>query len=473
VRTARHRENEETPSAVAELERTASHDDLIHWVESVAGGKVMSWTQISGGNRCQSWTLETTRADGRGHDKFYLRYQPPRPPSAEPYTVLREAEIYRALLGGSIPAAKLIAVNPQLPAILTEHMPGRADFRRISDARERAAIAAQFIEALAALHKLPIENRGFPGLTRGATIADCVRAELRIWRAMYEEAGSSDPLIDLAMNWLTTNVPDVEGKPVLVHGDAGPGNFLFEEGRLTALIDWELAHAGDPLEDLAWFSMRAVMEPVPDFAERIREYGRLSGITPDRTRILYHRVFVTTRVVIIRHRNVTGQPGNSIVSRALNRRLLVAALAAANSVVLAAPSRLDAPATPRTPLYDSVIDEMRDEIVAVSQEPRVVAAAKSAAKVLKYLREVDRFGAVVESQELAALEAVLGSRPSDIAAGRTEMMRALREGRLSFAEVIVFFAASVQRESSLAASASGGLAERTFPSFDEGGIPDV
>jgi aminoglycoside phosphotransferase (APT) family kinase protein len=401
-----------------------------------------------------------------------LRYQPPRPPSAEPYTVLREAEVYRALQGGSIPVARLIAVNPQLPAILTEHVPGRADFRRIADSRERVSITRQFIEALAMLHKLPLEGRGFPGLTPDASIADCVRAELKVWQAMYEEAGPGDPLIDLAMNWLTHNVPDASGKPVLVHGDAGPGNFLFVDGRLTALIDWELAHAGDPMEDLAWFSMRAVMEPVPDFAERIREYGRCVGATPDRTRIFYHRVFVTTRVVIIRHRNVTGEPGNSIVSRALNRRLLVAALAAANGISLGEPARLEAPATPRTLLYEAVVNDLRDEIAA-SQEPRIVAAAKNAAKVLKYLRDVDRFGTVIESQELEALEAVLGSRPSDIAAGRAAVMRALRDGRLSFAEVIVFFAASVQRESTLAASASGGLAERTFPSLDEDGAGDV
>ena len=401
-----------------------------------------------------------------------MRYQPPRPPSAEPYTVLREAEVYRALEGGSIPAARLIAVNPELPAILTEHMPGRVDFRRIANPGERVSITRQFIEALAMLHKLPLEGRGFPGLTPGASIADCVCAELKVWQAMYKEAGPGDPLIDLAMNWLTHNVPDASGKPVLVHGDAGPGNFLFADGRLTALIDWELAHAGDPMEDLAWFSMRAVMEPVPDFAGRIREYWRCVRATPDRKRIFYHRVFVTTRVVIIRHRNVTGEPGNSIVSRALNRRLLGAALAAANCVSLGQPARLEAPATPRTPLYEAVIDDLRDE-VAVSQEPRVLAAAKNAAKVLKYLCDVDCFGAVIESQELDALEAVLGSRPSNVAVGQAEMMRALREGRLSFAEVIVFFAASVQREARVAASASGGLAERTFPSLDEGGAADV
>ena len=56
-------------------------------------------------------------------------------------------------------------------------------------------------------------------------------------------------------------------------------------------------------------------------------------LLPGRARILYHRVLVSARVVVIRHRNVTGEPGNAIVSRALNRRLLVQALADASGCV--------------------------------------------------------------------------------------------------------------------------------------------
>ena len=97
-----------------------------------------------------------------------MRYQPPRPPSAEPYTVLREAEVYRALIDTAVPAARLIAVNPDLPAILTENVPGRADFRRIETEAEREAIARQFIEALAELHKLTVQGRVLPGLSPGA-----------------------------------------------------------------------------------------------------------------------------------------------------------------------------------------------------------------------------------------------------------------------------------------------------------------
>jgi aminoglycoside phosphotransferase (APT) family kinase protein len=129
----------------------------------------------------------------------------------------------------------------------------------------KQAIAGEVMVDLARLHRHAATGVVLDGGGNGTRIADHIRAELAIWRAMYEEVEGRDALIDLAFRWLDDNLPDPDGPVVLAHGDAGPGNFLFEDGRLTALIDWELAHLGDPMDDLAWFSMRCVMEPVPDF----------------------------------------------------------------------------------------------------------------------------------------------------------------------------------------------------------------
>lgn len=439
----------------------ATRHALLAWAGEVAWGRVTRWQEIAGGNRCRSWAVDVTAPDGTVAE-LYLRYQPPRPPSAEPYTVWREARFYRALIGSTVPAPRLLAVHGAHQAILTERVRGRADFRRIVTKTEQTAIAREFIAALATLHRLPIGGLDLPGLAPDASIADCVRQELAIWRAMYAESGRSDALIDLALTWLDQHVPDPPGPPVLAHGDAGQGNFLFESGHMTALLDWELAHAGDPMEDLAWFSMRSVMEPVPDFASLIAEYGRLMGSPPDLARIRYHRVFVSTRVVIIRHRNVTGQPGNSIVSRALNRRLLVAALAEATGITLAPKLPLQAAPTERTWLYDGVIDSLRHDIADASTDARVVAAAKNAAKVLKYLRDADRLGGLAEAQDLADLAELLGARPASVAEG----IAALRASGAAFETVLRFFAAHTARDSQLAASASGGLAHRGFPALE-------
>jgi hypothetical protein len=334
------------------------------------------------------------------------------------------------------------------------------------DEAEREAVTKHFIQGLAKLHRLPISQTAFRGLELQATIAQCVKRELDIWRAMYSETGRIDPLIELALEWLEGHVPNPPGSPVLVHGDAGPGNFMFENGQLTGLIDWELAHPGDPMEDLAWLSMRAVMEPIPGFAERVREYGRLTGAPADLERIRYHRVFVSTRVVIIRHRNITGQPGSSIISRALNRRLVVAALAEAIGLDLLATDRVEAQPTRQTFLYDAVIKDLRDEIATISSEPRVIAAAKDAARVLKYLREVDRLGIPVQARDVSCLCELLGRRPAGVEEGQLDLLNAMRAGSIPIESVIQYFAGSAAREAELAAYASGSMAARDFPDLE-------
>ena len=435
---------------------------LFAWAGEVAGGRVVETRQVTGGNRYCSWAIDVETADGC-RLPLYLRYQMPRPPSAEPYTVAREAEIYRAISGSPVKAPRLIAVHPGRHAILTERAPGRADFRRLADPAHRVTVVQEFIAALAELHRLDIARMGLEGFDPAATIADHVGREIAIWRAMYAETGRSDPLVDLALAWLDRQLPRPDARPVLVHGDAGPGNFLFDAGHMTALLDWELAHLGDPMEDLAWFSMRCAMEPVPGFADRIAEYEQLMGRAIDRTRILYHRVLVSTRVVIIRHRNVTGEPGNSIVSRALNRRLLIDALAAATGVPLPAPAPIDAVPTARTSLYDGVIEDLRREMAERSSDPTIVASAKNAAKVLKYLRACDHLGPAIETADMAALTTALGHRPQSVAQGEATLVQGVMDDSYAIAAVLPTFAGIAQRAAQLAAASSGGIAGRTFP----------
>jgi aminoglycoside phosphotransferase (APT) family kinase protein len=439
----------------------AEEADLFRWVGEVCGGRVLDAVPTSGGNRCRSWAIEVEDQGGNRRGVF-LRYGLPRPPGAEPYTVRREADVYRAIAGADIKAPKIIAAHPRIEAILTEKASGIAEFRRLQDAGTKQAITRELMQSLAKLHQLDVSGLRLGGGGSGTRIIDHVRVELAIWRAMYEESGRRDPLLELAFNWLDRNLPDPDGSVVLTHGDAGPGNFLFEDGHLSAIIDWELAHLGDPMEDLAWFSMRCVMEPVPNFRAALNDYERFAGAKVDQTRVLYHRVFVSTRVVVIRHRNVTGEPANTIVSRALNRRLLVEALAEASGTKLPRIEPLKAPETEQSALFDHVLADLRDVIVPRSKDPQVVARAKSAAKILKFLKEVDRLGESVARAELTALADVLGFEPASVEEGLEQVTQAIQRGSMSLPQAVAYFAGAAAREAQLAASASGSIARRHY-----------
>ncbi len=447
-------------AAVAAEERR-----LFAWVGEVCGGSITRSVQASGGNRARSWALDVVRGDGTTAEVF-LRYSLPRPPSVEPYTTGREAQVYRAIDAAGLAAPRLIAEHPDLPALLTDRASGIAEFRRLKDPDAKTRIIDQFMQALARLHAMDAAEVKLDGCIEAARIIDHVRAELRIWRAMYEETAVRDPLIEFAFRWLEASIPDPDGSPVLAHGDAGPGNFLFEGGRLTAIIDWELAHLGDPMEDMAWFSMRSVMEPTPDFNGALRAYVAASGRPLDRFRILYHRVLVSTRVVVIRHRNVTGEPGNAIVSRALNRRLLVQAIAEAAGVAVRAPSLPAQPATARNDLYGKVLDDLRNVVATPSADRAVVAAAKAASKVIKYLSAYDRYGSALEASEIDALAGLLGERPADLTSGRSRLAEALERGGIGVQPALEFFALQTAGEALLAADASGGIADRGYPNLE-------
>ncbi len=68
--------------------------------------------------------------------------------------------------------------------------------------------------------------------------------------------GRPYPVLALAGRWLAQNAPEIE-KPAVVHGDYRVGNVMFDEAGLTAVLDWELSHLGDPAEDLGWLCVRA------------------------------------------------------------------------------------------------------------------------------------------------------------------------------------------------------------------------
>ena len=56
---------------------------------------------------------------------------------------------------------------------------------------------------------------------------------------------------------------------------------MYVGDRVTAIVDWELAHVGDPMDDIAWLSWRATQQGWPDFPARLREYEAASGIEVD------------------------------------------------------------------------------------------------------------------------------------------------------------------------------------------------
>lgn len=121
--------------------------------------------------------------------------------------------------------------------------------------RWRAILSEQFLEALTAIHAFDWRAAPLPHFS--APLGSPTRAALwhvnwwfRVWD---DDKVAPLPIASLTRRWLLDNLPECYD-PVLVHGDFRSGNFLFDEDgeRITAILDWELAHIGDHHEDIAW-----------------------------------------------------------------------------------------------------------------------------------------------------------------------------------------------------------------------------
>lgn len=111
----------------------------------------------------------------------------------------------------------------------------------------RAVLLGQCAAALVAIHGIrPVEAHGLSSTDQVAE-----------FRAVLDLFGDPQPVFELAFRWLERHRPRPASAPSVVHGDFRLGNIVVGEDGLRAVLDWELAHLGDPVEDLGWFCARA------------------------------------------------------------------------------------------------------------------------------------------------------------------------------------------------------------------------
>jgi aminoglycoside phosphotransferase (APT) family kinase protein len=142
------------------------------------------------------------------------------------------------------------------------------------------------------------ELGGAPALTA------CWKRELDYWSEVIEtDELHPQPIVRAAIRWLRRNPPPPAQKLSVVHGDYRSGNFLHDgEGRMIAVLDWEMAHLGDPLEDLGWaldplwrhFETERVAGMVPK-SEAIAIWEKASGLKVDLDAFRWWEVFASVK----------------------------------------------------------------------------------------------------------------------------------------------------------------------------------
>ncbi|MBD2842889.1 phosphotransferase [Erythrobacter rubeus] len=230
---------------------TAGADDLMpgltRAMARVGFGSPSALERLTGGATMESWRF------GCDGDAFVLR----RAPSLEfmadrPYGHDVEAAVIRAARAAGVTAPEVIAELEPGDGIgsgfVMRALPGTPNPKEILQFGEADALLKQAARDLARIHSL------VPGDVPEAVPMMDYREAIADLRQQFEEAGGDRPIIALGLKWMEDNCPDPV-EPVLVHGDYRMGNLLAKPGKLTGVLDWELAHFGDRHEDLAFGCM--------------------------------------------------------------------------------------------------------------------------------------------------------------------------------------------------------------------------
>ena len=215
---------------------------------------VLNLCPLSGGSSRETWSFDVRAEDGRLHPMILQRDRSV-PTEIFGIGVATEAEVLRAAAETGVPVPRVVASGAHCdlmggPYVLVERIAGETVPQRIlrdaqfADPRRR--LAGQYGETLAHIQQVPV--------ARLPALAD--EHPLGRYRRILTESGHVHPAFEVAFRWLEGNRPE-PGDRVLVHGDFRNGNGIVGPDGLHAIIDWELAHLGDPMEDLAWFCLRA------------------------------------------------------------------------------------------------------------------------------------------------------------------------------------------------------------------------
>jgi aminoglycoside phosphotransferase (APT) family kinase protein len=127
---------------------------------------------------------------------------------------------------------------------------------RFFSSRDR--MAREFVEILARIHAIDARSSGLNFLDSPSGPAVCALAEIEKWEAVIaKDALEPQPVLRGALRWLRHHLPPPPERIALVHGDYRTGNFLAApDGEIKGILDWEMAHLGDPMEDVGWVCMR-------------------------------------------------------------------------------------------------------------------------------------------------------------------------------------------------------------------------
>ncbi|WP_040834980.1 phosphotransferase [Nocardia brevicatena] len=257
--------------------------------------------QFTGGASRQVYAV-TARDQAGGELRAVLRRDPPGHGDAA--RMRAEAACLRAAAAAGVPVPAVLASGDTAPGIdapylLMDMVDGESIPRRLQREPEfehlRARLTDELGHVLGRIHRIPIDTL--------EALDD--HNPLDAIEQIYRDLDEPRPTVEMGLRWLRGHPPLPRPK-ALVHGDFRLGNFLIDPSGIRAVLDWELAHIGNPIEDLGWLCVRAWRfgAPAPVGGLGTREqlldgYERATGTRPTSEELRWWEVFGTLKWLVL------------------------------------------------------------------------------------------------------------------------------------------------------------------------------
>ncbi|MCU0479866.1 MAG: phosphotransferase family protein [Anaerolineae bacterium] len=252
---------------------------------------------LAGGASRESWSL--TAHIHNTPQKLVLRKDYPTQMNEAALTRSQEYHLMARAYETGVKVAKMrfICDDPDvlgLPFFLMDFVEGMSVGKQVMKAPEldhaRAVLPEQLAEQLALIHKMRVDDLDFlPRPPQGISPTHAVVDEVY---AVLDRLGVKSPTFEFCLRWALNHAPQAD-RITFVHGDFRIGNLLVNPNGLSAVIDWEFGHIGDPREELGYICMRdwrfgndhLHMGGLAPRERFIRAYEGFSGVTIDRSAV--------------------------------------------------------------------------------------------------------------------------------------------------------------------------------------------
>jgi len=271
------------------------------WCAGATG--IAGLTRLSGGASQETWSFDIVHPDG--NIGAILRRAPSGYGAAPERAagLNAEATLMQLAYDAGVPSPQVMHVLQPPDELGTGFIMARVEGETIPRkilrderfAQARVILARQLGEVLGGIHGLDLSR--VPDLRRMTATKEIAELDRD-----YRSFNWPRPVFELALRWLRDRDPGPSAEMTLVHGDFRHGNLIIGPEGLRAVLDWELAHIGDPMEDLGWICVNSwrfgeIDRPVGGFGSREELFAgyQKAGRRVDPARVMFWEVMGTLR----------------------------------------------------------------------------------------------------------------------------------------------------------------------------------